>query len=50
MQAATFEKAMLKVDEVSRACDSDPGHSEQVTSLALAVFDAFETSASIRHS
>jgi len=34
-----FEKAMLKVDEVSRTCDSDPGHSKQVTNLALAVFD-----------
>ena len=31
---------MLKVDEVSRTCDSDPGHSKQVSSLALAVFDA----------
>jgi exopolyphosphatase/guanosine-5'-triphosphate,3'-diphosphate pyrophosphatase len=33
---------MLKVDEVSRTCDSDPGHSEQVSSLALAVFDALK--------
>ena len=40
MQKGTFEKAMLKVDEVSRTCDSDPGHSKQVSSLALAVFDA----------
>ena len=38
----TFEKAMLKVDEVSRTCDSDPSHSEQVTILALAVFDALK--------
>ena len=42
IQATTFDKAMLKVGEVSRACDSDPGHSEQVTSLALAVFDALK--------
>ena len=42
VQATTFEKAMLKVSEVSRACDGDPGHSEQVTSLALAVFDALK--------
>ncbi|MGP8081061.1 MAG: HD domain-containing protein [Dehalococcoidales bacterium] len=42
MQKVTFEKAMFKVDEISRACDSDPGHSEQVTYLALAVFDALK--------
>ena len=42
MQKGTFEKAMLKVDEISRTCDSDPGHSKQVTSLALAVFDALK--------
>ena len=42
MQKGTFERAMLKVDEVSRTCDSDPGHSEQVSSLALAVFDALK--------
>jgi len=42
LQKGAFQKAMLKVDEVSRTCDSDPGHSEQVTSLALAVFDALE--------
>jgi exopolyphosphatase/guanosine-5'-triphosphate,3'-diphosphate pyrophosphatase len=40
LQKITFEKAMLKVDEISQTCDSDPSHSEQVTSLALAVFDA----------
>jgi len=42
VQAATFAKAIIKVNEVSRACDSDPGHSEQVTNLALAVFDALK--------
>jgi len=42
VQKGTFERAMLKVDEVSRTCDSDPGHSEQVSSLALAVFDALK--------
>lgn len=42
VSATIFEKAMLKVDEVSRACDTDPGHSEQVTCLALAVFDALK--------
>jgi len=42
VRIATFEKAMLKVDEVSLACDTDPAHSEQVTCLALAVFDALK--------
>jgi exopolyphosphatase/guanosine-5'-triphosphate,3'-diphosphate pyrophosphatase len=42
LQKGTFEKAMIKVDEVSRSCDSDRGHSEQVTNLALAVFDALK--------
>lgn len=31
---------MLKVDEIARTLDSDPGHNEQVTQLALAFFDA----------
>jgi len=31
---------MLTVDEISRTYDSDPGHNEQVTALALAFFDA----------
>jgi len=45
LQNETFEKAMLKVDEVSRTCDSDPSHSEQVTILALAVFRRAKTAA-----
>ncbi|MFA5309911.1 MAG: hypothetical protein WC370_10580 [Dehalococcoidales bacterium] len=40
MPAAAFDTTMLKVDEISRTCDSDPGHNEQVTLLALAFFDA----------
>jgi exopolyphosphatase / guanosine-5'-triphosphate,3'-diphosphate pyrophosphatase len=40
MNAATFEKTMITVDEISRACDSDPSHNEQVTTIALALFDA----------
>ena len=40
MNAATFEKTMMTVDEISRTYDSDPGHNEQVTALALAIFDA----------
>jgi exopolyphosphatase/guanosine-5'-triphosphate,3'-diphosphate pyrophosphatase len=42
LQTATFEKAMFKVNEVTCACDADPGHSQQVTNLALAVFDALK--------
>lgn len=40
VNAATFEKAMITVDEISRTYDSDPGHNEQVASLSLAIFDA----------
>jgi exopolyphosphatase / guanosine-5'-triphosphate,3'-diphosphate pyrophosphatase len=39
VNAANFEKSMLTVDEISRTYDSDPGHNEQVASLALAFFD-----------
>jgi exopolyphosphatase/guanosine-5'-triphosphate,3'-diphosphate pyrophosphatase len=40
VQAVTFGQTMETVDEISRNCDSDPGHNLQVTSLALAFFDA----------
>jgi exopolyphosphatase/guanosine-5'-triphosphate,3'-diphosphate pyrophosphatase len=40
MQLASPDPTMLKVDELSRSYDSDPGHNEQVTSLALSLFDA----------
>lgn len=31
---------MIVVDQISRTCDCDPSHNEQVTTLALAFFDA----------
>jgi polyphosphate kinase len=42
MEAAVFDKAMPIVDEISRACDNDPGHNVQVTTLALTLFDALK--------
>ena len=40
IQAATFDEIMSRVEEISHAYDSDPGHNKQVTYIALAFFDA----------
>jgi exopolyphosphatase/guanosine-5'-triphosphate,3'-diphosphate pyrophosphatase len=42
MEAEVFDKAMPIVDEISRACDNDPSHNVQVTTLALTLFDALK--------
>ena len=39
MNAARFEKAITRVDEISRTYDIDPTHTEHVSVLALALFD-----------
>jgi exopolyphosphatase/guanosine-5'-triphosphate,3'-diphosphate pyrophosphatase len=39
LNAANFEKAIPRVNEISRTYDVDPSHTEHVTVLALALFD-----------
>lgn len=39
LNEAVFSKAMLTVDEIARTYDGDPEHNEQVTALALRIFD-----------
>lgn len=39
MNAARFEKVLIRVDEISRKYDIDPTHTEHVSFLSLALFD-----------
>lgn len=39
MRLDAIDGIMMKVDEIAKTYDSDPGHNEQVTGLALSLFD-----------
>ena len=43
MNAARFEKAITRVNEISRIYDIDPTHTEHVSFLSLALFDELIT-------
>lgn len=42
MRPVTFKKVMITIDKISRQYNKDPEHSEQVTGLALCIFDGLK--------